>query len=237
MKKTIELIEETDFVIYRLKTDKKAITILKEKLKNLGIEKEIEIKYKENRTDVESTLLKIGIGDEILKIEKKVPHQLSKNKDHYIKQKVIVKNYSILYHILFGKYRIYNSDILKTLYLYLTNNYGIKDEKNEELFQSLKTIQQWMGEPLEIVYDNYLSLEQKKEIIEDFLNTFTFIPLYRNSLTNIYNKIDTISKINIKSKTFLLKEIENYLLTARKNTTNLEFLNQKLNILVKKIKK
>lgn len=238
----IELIENEEIVTYQLRFNESEIAYLKNELKRLGQEKNINISYDYYIEDIETATRRKKHIDEFLGIVengfllKNVRPTSKYRRNNWIAKTtktVKVKKYPILYHILFGRYQFTNENIINVLNLYLSNRYGLKDEQGIVLYQDLQRAQNIKEVEPYINYDSYLSQDKKIELVKELLDSITLIPIKIEPVQELNKQIDYISKINIPSKDMLIQEVKNRLLIAKQNT---EDLNSISNLLDKRIR-
>lgn len=236
---TLEVLEEDKINIYSFKYNKEKINKVKAKIKDYSIIREIEITYDatmdnpksyiENSPYIECDEYLGIINDKKNNIQVEENNIVDCNKMLYggpaiSKRKVKVKNYPILYNVLFGKLKSQNKNFINTILAYLTNDQNL----------NINTIFKFQN----ITYDNNIPFEQKVLFVKDIFNSFEIKLEQAIEIKDLEEQINIIlsmdsynSKKIDKHKKEIVKIINNRIKIAKENNENLN----KILVYVKKL--
>lgn len=208
----IELIENNSLNTYNIKFDEEKIEPIKKEILNYSKEylQNVDLYFSHDFNfvgDMETFLTVMGTDyDEFLGCDGLKNYRFAK-----------LRNYPILYNVLFGKYVKYNSNIYKTMLLYLTNQSGLMNDCKGDLGRrNISIIDDNVNVPLkgkikvEMSYDRNISLDKKVTFIEKILDCMEFTLETSESLKDINKQIEFVSNIkldNLKAKTDFIKLI------------------------------
>lgn len=246
MDKTFEIIENDVIKTYKISYNDKKLKELKEKIKKYSIVRELEIRYDIMCDDAESYVKTSPYidFDEYMGVVNEKNHEKKSIKEydydeyviepyyggsHYVTNKVRLKHYPRLFHILFQKHKDNKDNIFKRILLYLNNDPSLVPSMDNNIKD---IIQKFCGvEFPKLVYDENIPIQEKISLIEELFNSMIITFEREESLLEINSQINVVSKINVRYnsyKTKLIKAMEDRIKTARENKKVIDSINDYL---------
>lgn len=150
--------------------------------------------------------------------------------------KAEITTYPVLYHVLFDRYKTYNNPFI-SLYLWLTNTVGIKENKNDLLYNAYLGYLKATKNEDKYAYDKHIPEQKKIWLCRKLIEALDFklikaisMDEVRTCINSIKNTVDCLPSA-FKGDTFL-NGLEKTLIDANENGKIFHEIATRVNIFI-----